>query len=136
VKPVIFTPAAEADVEEAFSWYEAQREGLGLPFSTLSTSLCRLWRATQRPIAFFTGTLAEFYCPGSGTDSTIGKSAKTSLWLPACTANDIRGSGALDEAGQQRVAGADERRGENGRRWQLNAVSGGRHRACLSRLVK
>ena len=32
VKPVLFTPAAEADVEEAFEWYEAQRPGLGGAF--------------------------------------------------------------------------------------------------------
>jgi plasmid stabilization system protein ParE len=32
VKPVVFTPAAEADVEEAFQWYEAQRQGLGATF--------------------------------------------------------------------------------------------------------
>jgi len=32
VKPVLFTPAAEADVEEAFAWYEAQRPGLGERF--------------------------------------------------------------------------------------------------------
>ena len=32
MKPVIFTPPAEADVEEAFRWYEAQREGLGAAF--------------------------------------------------------------------------------------------------------
>jgi plasmid stabilization system protein ParE len=32
VKLVLFTPAAEADVEEAFAWYEAQRPGLGEAF--------------------------------------------------------------------------------------------------------
>jgi toxin ParE1/3/4 len=32
VKPALFTPAAEADVEEAFQWYEAQRQGLGATF--------------------------------------------------------------------------------------------------------
>ena len=32
MKPVLFTPAAEADVEEAFAWYEAQRPGLGETF--------------------------------------------------------------------------------------------------------
>jgi len=32
VKPVLFTPAAEADVEEAFEWYEAQGPGLGVAF--------------------------------------------------------------------------------------------------------
>jgi hypothetical protein len=32
VKPAVFTPAAEADVEDAFEWYEAQRTGLGAAF--------------------------------------------------------------------------------------------------------
>jgi plasmid stabilization system protein ParE len=32
VKPAVFTPAAEADVEDAFQWYEAQRPGLGPAF--------------------------------------------------------------------------------------------------------
>lgn len=32
MKPVFFTPAAEADVEEAFAWYEKQRPGLGEAF--------------------------------------------------------------------------------------------------------
>jgi len=32
VKPAFFTPAAEADVGEAFEWYEAQHPGLGPAF--------------------------------------------------------------------------------------------------------
>ena len=32
MKPAVFTPAAEADVEDAFQWYEAQRTGLGAAF--------------------------------------------------------------------------------------------------------
>ena len=32
MKPAFFTPAAEADVEEAFEWYEAHRPGLGGAF--------------------------------------------------------------------------------------------------------
>jgi toxin ParE1/3/4 len=32
VKPAVFTPAAEADVEDAFQWYEVQRIGLGATF--------------------------------------------------------------------------------------------------------
>jgi plasmid stabilization system protein ParE len=32
VKPAVFTPAAEADVEDAFHWYERQRPGLGTAF--------------------------------------------------------------------------------------------------------
>jgi plasmid stabilization system protein ParE len=32
VKPPIFRPAAAADVEDAYRWYEAQRAGLGDEF--------------------------------------------------------------------------------------------------------
>jgi plasmid stabilization system protein ParE len=32
VKPAVFTPDAESDVEEAFQWYESQRRGLGGAF--------------------------------------------------------------------------------------------------------
>jgi toxin ParE1/3/4 len=32
LKPVLLTSLAEADVEEAFRWYETQRPGLGLAF--------------------------------------------------------------------------------------------------------
>jgi len=32
VKPALFTAEAEADVEGAFEWYEAQRPGLGAAF--------------------------------------------------------------------------------------------------------
>ena len=32
MRPLLFTASAEADVEEAFQWYEAQRPGLGAVF--------------------------------------------------------------------------------------------------------
>lgn len=32
MKSALLTPAAEADVEEAFGWYEVQRRGLGFAF--------------------------------------------------------------------------------------------------------
>jgi len=32
LKPVRVRPAAEADIEDAFQWYENQRAGLGLAF--------------------------------------------------------------------------------------------------------
>jgi len=40
VSPVLLTAEAEADVEEAFSWYEGQRPGLGAAFRhTLDVAL-------------------------------------------------------------------------------------------------
>ena len=32
MKPALFTPAAEDDVEDAFQWYESQRQHLGTAF--------------------------------------------------------------------------------------------------------
>jgi plasmid stabilization system protein ParE len=43
VKPVLIRPAAAADIEEAFHWYEGQRVGLGVEFrSELSATINRL----------------------------------------------------------------------------------------------
>jgi len=43
VKPVLIRPAAAADVEEAFLWYERQRRGLGEEFrAELAAALDRV----------------------------------------------------------------------------------------------
>jgi|SRR5438309_6691031 len=39
VKPPIFRPAAAADVEEAYHWYEGQRAGLGDEFLLAVTTV-------------------------------------------------------------------------------------------------
>ena len=43
MKPVLIRPAAAADIEDAFLWYEGQRSGLGLEFrAELKATLDRL----------------------------------------------------------------------------------------------
>ena len=43
MKPVLIRPAAAADIEDAFLWYEGQRSGLGLEFrSELRATFDRL----------------------------------------------------------------------------------------------
>jgi plasmid stabilization system protein ParE len=43
VKPVLIRPAAAADIEGAFHWYEGQRIGLGIEFrSELKATIDRL----------------------------------------------------------------------------------------------
>jgi plasmid stabilization system protein ParE len=43
VRPVLVRPAAAADIEEAFLWYEGQRVGLGLEFrSELEATIDRV----------------------------------------------------------------------------------------------
>jgi plasmid stabilization system protein ParE len=43
VKPVLIRPAAAADIEDAFQWYEGQRIGLGIDFrSELRATIDRL----------------------------------------------------------------------------------------------
>jgi plasmid stabilization system protein ParE len=37
VKPVILRPAAEADLADAYAWYERQRAGLGADFLSAAT---------------------------------------------------------------------------------------------------
>ena len=64
MKPALFTPAAEADVEEAYQWYEGQRAGLGEAFGTPSTWRLPHSKATLRPILSYTGTRGASCCRG------------------------------------------------------------------------
>lgn len=49
MKPPVLRPAAAADVEEAYRWYEAQREGLGREFlQVVGAALAEL---RQRPLS-------------------------------------------------------------------------------------
>ncbi len=48
MKPVLIRPAAAADIEDAFEWYEAQRSGLGEEFlETLTSSLNQIAKNPQ-----------------------------------------------------------------------------------------
>jgi plasmid stabilization system protein ParE len=48
VKPVLFRPAAAADVEDAYNWYEQQRDGLGSEFlAELRRSVVALQRRPE-----------------------------------------------------------------------------------------
>jgi hypothetical protein len=67
VKPALFTPDAEADVEEAFEWYEAQRPGLGAAFRGAVVPSALLWRPSRislRPTRSFTAIRTGSCCPG------------------------------------------------------------------------
>jgi hypothetical protein len=78
VKPAVFTAAAEVDVEEAFRWYEAQREGLGAAFRhALDIAVSALENNPEAYPVVHRNT-RRFYCPSSRTVSTIGRSARTS----------------------------------------------------------
>lgn len=54
MKPVLFRPAAAADVEDAYRWYEQQREGLGGEFlAELRRSVAALQRRPElAPVLF------------------------------------------------------------------------------------
>ena len=54
MKPVIIRPRAEADIEDAFNWYEAERAGLGQEFrAALRSALAALAEGPQRyPVVF------------------------------------------------------------------------------------
>jgi plasmid stabilization system protein ParE len=58
VKPVLVRPAAAADIEEAFHWYEGQRMGLGLEFrSELEATIDRLAASPEQLRAPATGRI-------------------------------------------------------------------------------
>ena len=71
MKPAFFTPAAEADVEEAFEWYETQRPGLGGAFRrALDIGVASV---EQQPDAYAVvhRDVRRFLLPRSRTGSTI-----------------------------------------------------------------
>lgn len=57
MKPVLFRPAAAADVEDAFNWYEQRRDGLGGQFlAELRRSIIALQRHPELAAVLHRGT--------------------------------------------------------------------------------
>ena len=76
MKQVIVRPAAAADIEDAYQWYELQRPGLGEEFlGALGVTRDRLLEQ-QKPFLSCTGTPAARSSPSdsrtaSSTESTV-----------------------------------------------------------------
>ena len=92
MKSAGFRPAAQADVDAAYKWYEEQRPGLGREF------IAAVDAAVGSILAF-----PESYpvvhrgdaCPSRGShtvSSTASRGSEFSSW-PACTALAIRSDG-------------------------------------------
>jgi mRNA interferase MazF len=65
VKPVVFTPAAEADLKRHFSGMRLNAGASVPPSAMLSTSPWRRSKATRRRTRSSTGTRVASYCPDS-----------------------------------------------------------------------
>lgn len=104
MKQVVVRPAAAADIEDAYQWYESQRPGLGEEF-LVALRLTRD-RVPEHPEAFpvlHRGTrralIPERFPYGLFTESTVTPSSL----LPACTPSETRGSGRAVRDGGPRV---------------------------------
>ncbi len=104
MKQVIVRPAAAADIDDAYQWYEAQRPGLGEEFLVaLNATRDRvveqpeaypvLQRATRRALIPKRFPYGLFYRVYGDTMSSS----------PACMQNEIRGDGNVVRDGEQRV---------------------------------
>ncbi len=98
MKPALFTPAAESDVEEAYSWYEAQRPGLGDAFRrALDVAVASIDDQPESYAVLHRNT-RRVLLP-SRTACTIESSTRASSWSRVCMGSATRGLGALDEEG-------------------------------------
>jgi len=73
---LVFRPAAAADVEEAFLWYEAQRPGLGAEFLRAIEEVSRTILQAP-PIPSSIATLGARTSRASPTGSTTASSSRT-----------------------------------------------------------
>ena len=91
---VILRPAAAADIEDATTWYEQQRSGLGTEFLEAVNLALSAIAENPRLAPSFSGAPAEpcsvVFLTGFTTASIP---RRLSLWL-ACTDDASRGAGA------------------------------------------
>lgn len=89
--PILLRPAAAADIEEAFLWYERQRAGLGNEFLAAVESTL--------DVRIPPGVLVFIETPGgclsiaSPMQSSIASTMKSLLLSPVCTVGAIQGDG-------------------------------------------
>jgi hypothetical protein len=90
---VIIRPNAEADLQEARSWYESRRAGLGDELLDEIRRAVRFLEAEPNAIRFITGTFAGCSHVVSLTNFSIASKATASLSFAFCTRNgSISGS--------------------------------------------
>ena len=95
MKPPIFRPAAAADVEDAYRWYEAQQAGLGDEFlAAVSTVIESLGAYPERFPIVYRQTRRVNLRRFPYTFSTELLRIRSLSWL-ACMAGGIRDGGNL-----------------------------------------
>lgn len=101
----IVRPLAEADLERAVSWYEAQKDGLGLRFLVAADDL--FGRLRESPLQFpsVSAESAVHFCRPFRTPSTSVQRTTGLLCWQCCISVAIRGRGALDPESRQHLHG-------------------------------
>lgn len=96
MKRVIFRPAAAADVEAAYRWYEGQRRGLGDDFlAAAREAIERQLRPSPSPTLSSTVRHDEFFFIASRTVCSIASLPRTSLLWRASTRAVLQDAGNL-----------------------------------------
>jgi hypothetical protein len=99
VKPAVFTSEAQADVEEAFVWYEAHRPGLGETFRRAVDLAVESIEAHPEAYAILHRQTRRVLLPRFPTGCTIASSTGTSSLSRVCMASVTPERGALVEEG-------------------------------------
>ena len=90
---VIIRPNAEADVQEAWPWYESQRAGLGDELLDEIRAAVRRWKWTPNTVLFIIAIFAVCSPAGSLTNFFIAWKAVASLSFASCMRNGNTGGG-------------------------------------------
>jgi hypothetical protein len=78
VKVLVYRPEAAADVEEAYSWYERHRAGLGAEFLVALQAGETQYEPRLSPIRFIGETLVAIVFDASHINSSTASSASRS----------------------------------------------------------
>ena len=89
----IVRPAAAADIDEAFLWYENQRPGLGHDFLAAADTLINA--IAEHPLRSQSSaeTPGERFCVVFPMRCTFASTTRLSSWSHACMAVATRGAG-------------------------------------------
>jgi plasmid stabilization system protein ParE len=89
----IVRPAAAADIDEAYLWYQAQREGLGEEFLAAAQAAIAAITAHPERYPVIRRDTRRYFCGDSLTASTAESTTTLWSWWHACMDDAIRRDG-------------------------------------------
>jgi hypothetical protein len=93
VKPPIFRPAAAADVEDAYLWYQGQQAGLGGEFVAAVQTVLESITINLKSSLSFIVKLAERCCGVSRTACSTASLTIRLSWSHVCMVGEIHDGG-------------------------------------------